>query len=436
MKITKELIAVAMLGLFPTAVTWAAQGTVSDEPAPAANQEANDSPSDLEAPDEPAQATVGDACGVDVACDGKAGACYDPSGMDPWELFPETCGGLNIGGWFQMGYHTEGTNGNGTGMFNNYPNVFQLHQAWVYAEKQAENNGYGWDWGFRMDYVYGTDGQDTQAFGNDPNDWDNSWNAGGFYGHAIPQLYAELAYNDLTAKIGHFYTILGYEVVAAPANFFYSHAFTMVNAEPFTHTGVLVDYALNDGITLSGGWATGWDTGFAGNGGDIFLGGVNVQLSDSISVAYGTTMGDFGFDPPTGPGSDRTAYSHSIVVDVQLTERLNYVIQQDYLDNDILKGGVGVLDKAWGVNQYLIYQINDVWAAGLRYEYYEDERAPAFFPAFAGQPAPHVNSLTFGLNIKPRPNLILRPEVRFDDFDPASGLRDTTILGIDGIITF
>ena len=56
------------------------------------------------------------------------------------------------------------------------------------------------------------------------------------------KLYFEAGYGDLTVKIGHFYTIIGWEVVTAPDNFFYSHAYTMYNSEPFTHTGVLATY--------------------------------------------------------------------------------------------------------------------------------------------------------------------------------------------------
>ncbi len=47
-------------------------------------------------------------------------------------------------------------------------------------------------------------------------------------------------------KVGHFYTIIGYEVVTAPDNFFYTHAYTMQYGEPFTHTGVLATYNAND----------------------------------------------------------------------------------------------------------------------------------------------------------------------------------------------
>ena len=62
--------------------------------------------------------------------------------------------------------------------------------------------------------------------------------------------------------MGHFYTIIGYEVVPATGNFFYSHAYTMYYGEPFTHTGALAEFAVNDQWTVYGGWVNGWDQAF------------------------------------------------------------------------------------------------------------------------------------------------------------------------------
>ncbi|MBC8869555.1 MAG: porin [Planctomycetes bacterium] len=342
--------------------------------------------------------------------------------MESRGLFPETCGGLDVGGWFQMGYHSEGTNGDGTGFFNNYPNVLQLQQAWIYAERAADNQGYGWDWGFRFDYVYGTDGQDTQAFGSRAGQWDEGADAGNFYGHAIPQLYADVVYNDVTVRVGHFYTFIGYETVPAPENFFYSKSGSLF-FEPFTHTGVLAEWAYSDSVTFLGGWSLGWDTGFSNNGGSTFLGGVNVQLTDSLSFAYGATAGDFGF--ADAGGSDTDAYEHSIVLDWQVTERLNYVLQSDYLDNRLLTTStLGVATSIFTVNQYLLYDLNDRWGVGGRLEWLKGSARGELWIA------------TLGANWRPRPNLVVRPEIRYEDFDPAIGRTDQTLFGIDAIITF
>ena len=66
--------------------------------------------------------------------------------------------GLKIGGWEQIGYHNKTD-----GLFNTYPGRVQLQQSWLYLEKKAEASECCWDWGVRIDAVYGTDGPDTQA---------------------------------------------------------------------------------------------------------------------------------------------------------------------------------------------------------------------------------------------------------------------------------
>jgi len=363
-----------------------------------------------------------------AASPGDTGSVFDLASynnahyMQPPVLSQGACGGLNVGGWFQMGYHTEGTNGDGTSFFNNYPNVFQLHQAWFYLEKEADNGGYGWDWGFRTDFVYGTDGPDTQAFGSRAGEWDESWDYGNFYGSAVPQFYADVAYNDVTVRAGHFYTFIGYETVPAPENFFYSKSGSRF-FEPFTHTGFLAEWAYSENVTFLGGWSLGWDTGFRNNGGNTFLGGVRLQLTDSMSFTYGATMGDFGF--ADAGGSDPDAYEHSIVLDCQVTERLNYVLQSDYLDNALLTtSAVGVPTTIFTVNQYLLFALNDRWGVGGRLEWLK------------GNARGEVLIATLGLNYRPYERLVIRPELRFEDFDPMIGRQDQALFGIDAIFTF
>ena len=40
-------------------------------------------------------------------------------------------------------------------------------------------------------------------------------------------------------KFGHFYSGFGYESVAAPENFFYSHSYMFQYGEPKTYTGFI-----------------------------------------------------------------------------------------------------------------------------------------------------------------------------------------------------
>lgn len=364
----------------------------------------------------PAGCSDGACCGDEIA--GCGLDCGESGCGEGCGLFGG-CGesAITFGGWVQVGYHSGVTPAaaarNDALSFNNHPHRLNLHQGWLYAEKVADGSE-GLDWGFRVDVMYGVDAGDTQAFGNRPGRWDNggSFARGGGYGWAIPQAYGEIAAGDLSIKAGHFYTLIGYEVVTAPDNFFYSHALTMFNSEPFTHTGVLATYAASDDVTLYGGWTAGWDTGFDQvNGGSNFLGGISTAVGDNATFTYITTIGDFGARSAAAGSS--SGYSHSLLFDVALDDTLNLVVQSDLVrtgnDDDV------------GINTYLIKSLNDKLGIGVRSEWWKNEGVSQY-------------AVTGGVNIKPMDNLVIRPEIRHDWDDPTRGSETT--FGIDAIVTF
>jgi hypothetical protein len=398
----------------------------------------------------------GASCGAELAgcdsgCDSSSGCCDFDLGLgslgccdlgEAWTLFGAR-NGWSAGGWIQTGYHTSPL-----ANFFTRPNEVQLHQAWLYAQREIDTTN-GFDLGGRIDYLYGTDGPDTQAFGTDPRGWDNRWDNGTDYGHAIPQLFLEAGYGDFSVKMGHFFTIIGWEVVPAPDNFFYSHAYTMYNSEPFTHTGTLVTYNASEDLTLYGGHVFGWDSGFADNG-DAFLGGASMQMTDDWNLTYTTVGGVFNsgkYGDPMGSQNRESGYMHSIVNQYTLSDRWQYITQSDVLTSTNQTGGTE--RNTYGLNQYLIYRLNECWAVGTRFEWWSVSRdSEAFGGAPGAQSRVDVYDLTLGLNYRPHANLIVRPEVRYDwargatsdELANTIGLfesgRDEFTFGIDSIFTF
>jgi hypothetical protein len=390
-----------------------------------ANVQAEDgsSPSDKPYAGQPAHVDNGACCQPSCnpccttnCCDSGCGIFGGGGGggggwcANPIYLMPED-GPFRVSGWFQGGFHNKPTPLSQTygdlRAFNDVPGKFNIHQAYMFAERAADGEANGFDWGFRFDALYGTDAQKTQAFGQ-PSGWDTDWDHG-VYGWALPQAYAEVAAGPLSIKVGKFYTIIGYEVVTAPGNFFYSHSLTMFNSEPFTHTGALGTLNVGDGVNLYGGWTAGWNTGFDQfNGGSNFLGGASVEVNDWLTLAYTTTIGNFG-------DHGRDGYMGSLVAQVQLTERWQYVVQSDYLDVG-QPSNPDLFHHTLGVNQYMFYHFNDCVAWGNRLEWWKAE-GTSYWEA------------TTGMNLKAHANWVFRPEIRYDwQGDPN---REQWTFGID-----
>jgi len=348
--------------------------------------------------------------GCDSACGGGSGGLLGLGLLggkccigEPWKLAPNGIAGINVGGWTSVGYHDR-SNPNS---FNNYDGRVQLGQQWLWAEKIADGSQ-GIGFGGRIDYVYGTDAPDTQAFGNSNNHWDNSWDngtpgVGGLssgYGHAIPQLYGEAAMGDLSVKVGHFFTIIGNEVVQATGNFFYSRQFTFYNAEPFTHTGALTTYNLDADTQLYNGYVMGWDSGFEDNG-DAYIGGFKRKLNDTYTFLYTTALGRFG----DGNGTGERGSIHSGILTASLSEKLTYISQTDVLYTHNSAGATQ--RNTYGNINYLIYKVNDCVSFGQRFEWFNYSGT-----GFGGARNDDNYNYTAGFNLRQNANLTLRPEIR------------------------
>lgn len=300
----------------------------------------------------------------------------------------------------------------------------------------------GWFVGGDVDFMWGSDyffttsaGLDGTSVGNTPR-----WNTAGDslrYGFAMPQLYAETDYDDLKIKWGHFYTIIGYEVVPAIGNFFYTHSYTMQYGEPFTHTGVLASRNINENWSWNAGAVAGWND-FNLQEGVQFLGGITYTDKDYGSLALSVVTGnesDFNI-AGVGPVSNRTMYS--LVWSRNLNSRLTYVLQHDLgvQANTLGFNAFGTRTADWGgINQYLFYKINCCCTLGWRVEWFDDPQGyvvtglrPGNTDALYRFPGSFYET-SLGLNYKPNGNLTVRPEVRYDWYDGPGGFRAPNIFG-------
>jgi hypothetical protein len=387
---------------------------------------------------------AGAACGDGA---GEAAVC------EPFRVFCQKDRGVNVYGWLAGGIM--GNQAAAPSSFNG-PVTFadrddgQFNQAYGVIERTIDTGGYGWDLGGRIDVLYGSDYIFTQAIGLELRpDGSPHWNANRDYGLALPQAYAEIGYNDLSVKLGHFYTVLGYEVVPATGNFFYSHAYTMQYGEPFTHTGVLATWAASENLSLIGGFVNGWDAFDREVDTGAGLAGFAWAGDRGINLAFNLLMSP---NEPTLVGTLTNRNVYSVVLSWDLNDQWQYVLQHDLgwqQGADPSRDFTGWAEW-YGVNQYLFYTINECWKAGARIEWFRDDDGVRVGGLRPGNPMPAAGfvgnfyALTLGINWTPTSNLIVRPEVRYDWFDGDSlagprpyddGDRDDQFLyGLDVIL--
>ncbi len=340
---------------------------------------------------------------------------------------------VQLGGWVEAGIagnpDDPASRFNGPVTFSDRANEFNMQELYFFIEKAVNAEGSDWDFGFRADVLYGTDARFSPTANLDDKLISDA--SSRFYKLVFPQTYVEVFApigNGITTKIGHFYTIIGNETVTAPDNFFFSHAYTMQYGEPFTHTGLLMSYPVNDNISISGGVVSGWDSFFQEPAN--FLGGVSYTTDDEkTSVAFSMVTGDVDKTDK----HNRTMYS--IVINHDILDNLHYTFQHDMGIEE--KSTTTPSNTKWyGINQYLTYDINDDLGAGLRFEWFRDEGGTRVTGA-----SDHFFALTAGLNWSPLSWLKVRPEIRYDWSDRTNAYNDgkssdQVLISADAIITF
>ncbi len=401
--------------------------------------------------------------------------------------------GIKVGGWINAGatYNANNpANGyNGSVTFADRANRFQLNQFNIFLQRTVVTEGKSFDIGGRFDFMFGTDAIYTQAFGvpafdvnsgqpQDRGNWDLNLccSSTRTYGIALPQAYVE-AYvpigNGLNLKAGHFYSPTGYETVPAPDNFFYTHAYTFNNGEPFTHTGLLGNYPVNKNWSLMGGATTGsatggWDGGFdkqLGNWGG--LGGIT-WTSDDLRSSINVT-GTYG---ETSTRSNKPWGMYNVVLQHRITPKTHLVLHHVHgYAGGILLNGAPKNAEWYSINTHLYYDLLNDLSIGIRGEWFHDRDGFRVFSpfrvlaatdnrgfSFAGNflptsvPADYY-AITLGMNWKPAKRikinwkpmqkLNIRPNIRYDRADgidqsyrPFDSKKDQFLFSLDATIPF
>jgi hypothetical protein len=296
--------------------------------------------------------------------------------------------------------------------FNNRSNEYQLNQAYVRLKRDINRENGQWNVGATVDFLYGTDSVYASSRGLEVDEnFGHKWNAQQ-YGLAMPQCYMEVfapwGEQGLSMKLGHFYTILGYETTPAPENFFYSHSYSLIYGEPVTETGFLGEKKFGN-FKLQAGATRGWDNWEDNNNNLSFLGGISWTSDDRrTSLAFAIQSGPEQNEPPANSNS-RNVFS--LVYQQMAGERLQFVMQYDYGSED--RDDIYNLNTAtwYSLSDYVFYTVNERWKTGVRFEWFHD---PDGVRVTGGRQGADYFELTAGANWTPNRHFTVRPEIRYD----------------------
>src|SRR5215469_15099015 len=181
---------------------------------------------------------------------------------DPYNRLLRQDGPIRVRGWLDAGIL--GNTNNPPSHFNGPYNATevdngQFNQFYLIMDRALRSDG-SFSIGGRFDMLYGSDYFLAQSTGlEQQRSGQKRWNSSQYYGLALPQAYLEIGRTDASVKVGHFYTIIGYEGVQSPTNFFYSHAYSYMFAGPFTHWGGLGTWKPNNNWQIQAGLVNGWN---------------------------------------------------------------------------------------------------------------------------------------------------------------------------------
>ena len=376
--------------------------------------------------------------------------------------------GINVYGWVEAGYTANLRNNSDMssrpGPFTTEPgNHAMLNQVDLRIERMVDPSKGKFDVGGMVEFVEGTDsnwdqmnGMEIQTNGSKGLGADD--NTGEIPILDITQAYVDVAVpigSGLKVRAGRFVTLLSYETIAPGNNPFYSHSY-LFGFVPFTQTGVLGFYNLNDQWRVVGGVTRGWDQGTEDNNGGVdFLGQVAWTPSKAMQLVVNLSVGPqnanaaaLGFtDAPARYATDNAHYRTTIdpVLTYQVNDKLKVAAEALYTYDGGYNatGGVNGTPRSygdvWGAAGYISYALNDMFTLNGRLE--------GVHPYTNGSTT-NVFEVTAGVTITPLPkdeigkNLKLRPEIRYDYAeDPifSAGNRtfkDNWTAGADVIFTF
>jgi hypothetical protein len=342
--------------------------------------------------------------------------------------------GINIGGHIEGSWTLNfddpagGINGGRVFDFENQDPT--LNQIMIFVERTVASDKF--DVGGRMEWMWGGDARLIHSNGlfddNGPFDGPDEQ-------FDLTQLYADVNIpigSGLKVRVGKFVTTIGYEYINPTQNPLFSHSYLFGFAIPFTHTGVVGFYNLNEQTQIHFGMTRGWEQSLEDNNdAHDYLGGIALTLSPETKIYLNASIG-----PQQTDNSRDYRWLLDFIISHNIGDNLSLALNADWGWEDIEGTGDATW---WGVAGYVSYKFNDMFAVNGRVEYFNDDDG-------ARGLGTSVMEFTAGLDIKPLvsqknfASLRVRPEIRYDLSDDnifdGGGDDNQFTFGVDVLFSF
>lgn len=347
-------------------------------------------------------------------------------------------------------------------LFTDRSNQATLNQVAITLGRAIDPKTTGFDIGFKVQAMYGSDARYTQYLGV-------FGPMGSRYQVDLTEANVTMRLPVLTAggidiKAGLYSTPMGLETIDPSTNPFYSHSYIFNYGLPFKHTGLYTITHVNDVVDLYLGVDTGINTTWGFNHGDnnkaaAFLGGVGLNLMEGkLTVLALTHIGPENAVRAIGSvANSRLRYSNDILITYKPSDTLSFTTELNLIRDDFAKANAG------GIAQYVSYAVSDTWTLNGRAEVFRDDKGffvggyrtnQGPYDALGGFPfngfvgtsrGTTYGAVTAGATWKPKfhdqvSTFMIRPEVRYDQAftsnRPFSGRSNALTFAADLVIGF
>jgi len=307
----------------------------------------------------------------------------------------------------------------------------QLNQILLTAERDPDPKAAGYDFGFKFQFLYGSDARYLHYLGEFNHLIDSRYQISVIEANAAAHL-PWLTAGGMDVKLGQFATPLGYEVIDPKGNPFYSHSYIFNFGLPFTHTGLLTETHVSSLVDVYLGADTGVNTTFAGgdeNDEPGGIAGIGLNFSDSLTFLALTHIGPEDSRLVTPLANSAMRYLNDAYLTWKASDKLSFTTELNYIREEAFRA------EGYGVAQYASYALTDTLTLNGRAEVWRDN-AGFYVASFPGNldyikaelglpntsiPTPRTTygEVTLGVTYKPGlpapiSTLMIRPEIRYD----------------------